>query len=271
MVPEEIGERLPPFIPQIPKKILRILARESLAERLLEWCGVNVLNSSASLAKQVDFLGRLFAASDMGYHASWFVNLYYETWHRLAKMGTEWIAGDRPSYLIVRYMGKHVAFPLQKAENVHPNPVEDIYDYLDKEVYVQDTEESIKANLIEKLGFPIFGAEGMGTPGIIILMRGILGERFRLISEVPLLLLVDGSDIEDIPDQDNFLVNLCPWMPTIVCLAMESLTGTAAQSLPADRTKILERLDRILFGWQGRWSFKLTAKLYNSRKVIMGQ
>ncbi|MGP8106295.1 MAG: sacsin N-terminal ATP-binding-like domain-containing protein [Desulfobaccales bacterium] len=259
--PEEIGERLPPFIPQIPKKILRILAQESLMERLLEWCGVNVLNSSASLAKQVDFLGRLFATSDMGYHASWFVNLYYVTWHRLARMGTEWIASDRPSYLIVRHRGKHVAFPLQKAQSVHPNPGEDIDDSLDKEVYVQDTEQNLKSDLLEKLGFPIFGAEGMGTPGIIILMRGILGERFRAISEVPLLLLIDGSEIEDIPDQDNFLVNLCPWMPTIVCLAMESLTSKAAQSLPADRTKILERLDRILVRLARKVEFQINGKI----------
>ncbi len=259
--PEEIGDRVPPFIPQIPKKILRILAQESLMERLLEWCGVNVLNRSASLAKQVDFLGRLFAASDMGYHASWFVNLYYMTWHRLARMGTEWIASDRPSYLIVRHMGKHVAFPLQKAQSVHPNPVENIDDFLDKEVYVQDTDDSLKADLLEKLGFPIFGAEGMGTPGIIILMRGILGERFRAISEVPLLLLVNGSNIEDIPDHDNFLVNFCPWMPTIVCLAMESLTGKAAQSLPADRTKILERLDRILVRLARKVEFQINGKI----------
>ena len=255
-LPEDIKNSLPPFMPQIPRKILRILDRESVAMRLPEWCGVNVLNSSASLAKQVDFLGRLYYASDMGYHHSWFVNLYYETWRRLAKMETEW-GGDRPNHLIVRLMGKHIALTLQQSEDDHPNPDEDANDYLGKEVYVQDTDESLKANLIELMGFPIFAGEGMGTTGIVSLLRDLLGERFRAISDIPFRLLVDGSDIEDVPGKDNFLINLCPWMPTIVCLAMETLTGTAVRSLPADRTKILERLDRILVRLASKVEFQV--------------
>lgn len=259
--PEEIDVRLPPFLPQISRKILRILDRESVAKRISEWCGVNVLNSSASLAKQVDFWGRLFAASDMGYHTAWFVDLYYETWRHLAKTGFELGASDRPSYLIVSHWGKYVALSLQQSEDAHPNPVEGTNDYLGKEVYVQDTDESLKANLIEKLGFPIFGAPGMGTPGIVSILRDLLGERFRAISEVPFSLLVDGYDIEDVPGKHNFLINLCPWMPSIVCLAMESLTGTAARSLPADRSKILERLDRIMVRLASKVEFQVNGEI----------
>jgi hypothetical protein len=228
--PGDGGDSQIPYLPRIHRSLRNFIFSEAIRNKFIEWCGANPYNSPSSLPKQVGFLGKIFAESRVEqYHLQSFLNLYYETWSHLAEDNPT--DGDIISrylqHLIVRQNGQYEAVTT------------------DKEIYVRDTEDSLGLELLENSGFYIFDPGQRNIVDISKLLKTILGEQFKAVSSVKFTILLDGVDYDISESIDEFAVNICPWLPHVVYLAMESLTGTAAHRLPSDHMEIIHRLNNI--------------------------
>ena len=234
---EEDSDHLPPYLPRMYRGLRRLITPES-TRKLVDWCKANILNAQESLIKQVGYLARILAEKGIdAYYLQSFINLYYETWARLAGRGVkaEDIIRAGIRYLIIQQNGQPVPFPIDSSIGTEEDKTE---------IYVRDSDDEL-SDIIEKMGFRIFDSGNRNVIKVAALLRDLLKNRFRAVSGFEFTLLVDGKEYCTSKSTDDFAVNQCPWLPTVVYLAMESLTGMAAQHLPNDRTEIISRLHNI--------------------------
>lgn len=256
-VPSEIwlpkDERLPRYVPKLEKRIEK-RAQSDAVSNFLQNLGANFFNqkeNQRSMAKQIDFLGKLFAGVVIGDYEAEFLNDYRDAWNSLSKFETfEWDAETRPAYLVVRQLGKWVSVSLNSSQS----PASAV-------LFVRDSEEPFKPRIMEARGFHVFDVGPTNSRKIADVLRKLLGPLFRPISSVSISLLLDGTDSDVNIQAADKLTNRYPWIPQVVCFAMESLSGTAAQSLPRDRSVILEKLDSIRVCQAKEISFRVDGQI----------
>lgn len=242
---DESGGHLPPFMPQVPRRMRQTLLRDpATIERLSEWCGANLLGDPKYLPHQAAYLGRLFAASTVGrHHLKSFLNLYRETWITLAGTATadELSKYFSPEYLVARYLGDYAAVSIgSRGEGATVLTPGDTAVSKNVDVFVKDTDIDLAASLLEAASRYVIDMGGKYS-AIASILKPVLGASFKAVSEADVELIHDDADIAE----NRPIVDLCPWLPTLTCLAMEKLKGASAQRLPADRREILARLNGI--------------------------
>jgi len=246
---EDDGDRLPPYLPRMHRALRRSLATESSRRLLVDWCKANIVNTPSSLPKQVGYLARVFAEKAIdAYYLQSFMNLYNETWARLAgnNVPAENIIRAGIQYLIIRQNGQLVPIMVEPSSGGVHDAAKKANESEDQaEIFVRDSEDNLCVDIIEKMGFRVFDSGARNVVNVAALLRVLLGVRFRAVSDFKFTVLVDGGEYDTGKSADDFAVNQCLWLPTVVYLAMESLTGTAAQHLPTDRTEIIGRLYNI--------------------------
>jgi hypothetical protein len=244
---EEDNYYLPPYIPSIPRTIRTGITIDYVRKRLVEQCDVNILNDSVSLPRQVWYLGRLFKQGGIDYyHLKAFLNLYYETWFKLASSGLtiDKLNNSGDKYLITKQRNQYTSVIINHLGAL-PN-ITNLGNTIPEEaIYVRDTKDNLGIDLAVKQGFQVFDPGPQTASGIAKLLRSLLAERFRASSEIKITLMVDGE--EYIPEmiEENFAVNVCPWLPYVVYLSMESSSGMVAQHLPADRSTVINQVNNI--------------------------
>lgn len=248
-LPSEDDDRLPPYLPRMHQGLRRALSSESTQRRLVDWCQANVVNAPNSLFKQVGYLAKILAERGIDpYFLQSFMNLYNETWARLASNNViaDNITPSGIQYLIIRQNGQLALVTVAPSNEFNHDAAQNLNEAEDRrEIFVRDSEDNLCVDVIEKMGFRVFDSGTKNVAAVAALIKGLLGARFRAVSDFRFTVLVDGEEYDTSKSADDFAVNQCPWLPTVVYLAMESLTGTAAQHLPADRTEIISRLYNI--------------------------
>lgn len=257
-------DRLPPYLPRTPRGLRSLISSELIHKRLVEWCEVNVLNAPNSLIKQVGFLAKLFVETGIDpYHSKSFMNLYNETWERLANSKVE-AQNVRPylRYLITRRSGQLTSVDISLLHSVESVIADNGSDAEDQsEIFVRDSGDSLGVGLIDKMGLHIFDSGTKNVAAVALILKDLLGASFRAVSDFKYVMLIDGEEYDHSRSEEPFAVNQCPWLPTVVYLAMESLTGTTAQHLPADRSEIISRLHNIRLRMAGSIRFRVNSQL----------
>ena len=243
-LPNEDDNYLPPYLPGIPRVVRREILIGSTSKALVGLCKANILNDPASLPNQVWYLGKYFADARVdSYHLGEFLNLYNNTWIRLASSGAtiKTIDFAERQFLIMKRNNEFISIDIKAHEDIvlDDEPAEQ------EKIYVRDTEDNLGIELATKQGFYIFDTGMKSAREVASLIRSLLGERFRAVSELPISLIVDGEEYVPNSIEEDFAVTACPWLPYVVYLSMESLSGTAAQHLPADRSAVINRVNNI--------------------------
>ena len=254
---EENG-RNRPFMPQIPLEhgTRHSIIPEEVSSRLRSWGKANVLNDPRCLVKQVAVLGRIFNDNQVeDYCRREFINLYAATWKMLADNGFgRWGSHERPEFIIVRNKGVYRALPVAAEKHGH----DDEYNGA-RNVYISEDGKSLVCALLEELGQDVFDFE-TNNPRVINLIKDLLGPQFIATSSLPVEILVDGASFDAAKEGKTSLVDLFPSYPALLCLAMECLTGTSSQQLPADRGEMLARLRQVRVLMCSEISFKISGE-----------
>lgn len=235
---EDESYRWPPYMPNIPREIRQRISVTPTFDKLVKWCNINVLNDPGSLSKQVWYLGKLYKEGRVApYHFAAFLNLYNDAWSKLAgeDATTEELVDSAERYLITQ-QDNHYTYVDTTSEDQNRT---------EKQIYVRDSENNLGLDLVLKQGAHLFDPGPQDAARIAKLLRNILGERFKAVSDIRITLVVEGK--EYVPDEadEAFAVNICPWLTHVVTLSMESLKGPAAQRLPVDRSIVISRLHNI--------------------------
>ena len=115
----------------------------------------------------------------------------------------------------------------------------------DEILYVRDGDNETAVSLVEASGKLLFSTRTGNPERVGSLLRMLYGPSVRLLSEVEYSFIVDGRDVgtgEVAP-----ILSHCPRLRVMVAAAMESLKGTDLQRLPADRSSIVTKLERLDF------------------------
>ncbi|MCK4245373.1 MAG: DUF3883 domain-containing protein, partial [Candidatus Omnitrophica bacterium] len=245
---EEETYRWPPYMPNIPREIRRRISVASVFSKLVKWCKVNVLNDPASLPKQVWYLGRLYKEGRVDpYHFATFINTYNDTWSKLANadVPTERLVESTERYLITQQHNQHTCVDIVSSDDSDNNSASQDQSRRQQVIYVRDSENNLGIDLVTKQGAHLFDPGPQDAIKIAELLRNILGERFRAVSEIQITLVVEGKEYVPEENEESFAVNICPWLPHVVNLSMEALKGPAARRLPVDRSIVITRLHNI--------------------------
>ena len=237
-LPEDWPRR---FMPQIcsDHDIRKTAALDVVRQRLRSWGSINILNDQNCLHDQVSFLGQLFKDGQIDeYYKREFVNLYSDTWKMLANIGeSSWGGSKRPDWIITRNNGVFRPYEL------HYDSVKSSEETL-RRVYVQDDGKSLVCTLLDELGQDVFDFETSNSC-VLEILKELLGSAFVGTSSVPVSIVIDGDPANSIRNRHKPFVEQVPSFSALLCLAMECLTGVAAQRLPPDRGEMIARLREI--------------------------
>jgi hypothetical protein len=259
------SERLPFFLPQFCPRIRRFVGDSEISKSLSSLCGAKILNENrkSTLIYQIDFLGQLWAkgAIDRFFQKD-FINLYNSSWQRLMSFSgnIDWAVDQAPSFLIVSQKNSYVSFDITN----------DDLDTINEEIYVQDSESALRASLLLSLSKAVFDPALTSSLKLGELLKALIGERFRSINELNVEFILDGVEWKAGGNGVSLLVDSYPWVAQIVCLAIESLTGTAARRIPANRGMIIDRLNRIMFREVKEINIRIGDKLLQLPEELFG-
>ena len=233
------GERFEPYLPRPPHTLRRYLEQvpEELLRALAEHAGLRIFNDPSGLPAQLEFLVRQYSNEGFDhYYDRRLINFYNRTWHRLLRSvgNSEHEVGPEsaPAVVLARR-----GLALDRV---------DMFDQAgddDCQLYVCDTERDGDQSVMEASGRSFFFLRDADAQEVGELFDRLYGARVRRLSGVTYELRADGRDIRDCPAVP--VLDVCPHLRAMVAIAMEALSGTEGQRLPADRTTILARLERL--------------------------
>lgn len=248
---ENTPDRFPAYLRRPVFRVGRAL--EVATPRQLEALhdvGARTFDNVDTLLDQCRYLSSQFG--DAGFDR-WFetrfINFYHRTWSRIAD---QYAAGHlaldvshAPDELVVRRSGD-VAVATIEAEHAALGA---------EAVYIRDTDDDTAASLVSALGKAVFDARVASPDRMGGLFKALFGSRVRYLSETSYEIIADGRGVEE--GASVSLVAACPRIRLLAALTMESLRGTDAQRLPADRALVLDRFDRLQFQTVGSVMFKI--------------
>lgn len=257
-LPDE-DERLPRYLPTVSLEIRRILRHRPVAvDKLAKQCRANVWGAKGSFARQVAYLGRLYHEDVIDpYNERAFANDYRDAWIALAEQEERPDWGGKPRFLVVEKGDELQAICLDVLMEQEDGETE----LANAEVFVQDTDKKLVVGLLKALRRYVFSIDKPQAPLVASLLRSVLGARYQAVSEVQVEVLIDGQPFSEMAEQLVLLNELCPSLPGLILFAAESLTGPAAQGLPADRTKILGSLRHVYICLAHTISFRVDGEL----------
>ena len=230
-------DRFPPFLRRPAYKLARVLDRASdtAIENLRRYAEFRTFNAGVSLLDQAAFLSEQFAGGCVRrFHERELMNIYNRCWTRLAdQYGTPEAAtpaGNAPVQLLVRRRGQ-----LGLAKVVGADA---------ETVYVRDSADSIAASLVEVIGDPLIDIRSPEPGRVGMLLQKLYGKQIRRTSELAYAIHVDGALLEDTPVGPR-LVDACPWLRPMLAVSLEALDSVDLNRLPADRTTVIQALDRV--------------------------
>ena len=243
------GDRFPSFLrrPAIP--VLRALERAGAPHlgAIRARTGLRTFDQPDALMAQAAFLADQFAKPGFdGYFERQLANLYADTWQRIAdrhRTGPPLPAAETPLRLLARRRGALECF-VMKSTHAGGEPV-----------YVRDADDEAAASLVEAAGRPMIETRGGSRAQLGDVLRGLYGDRVRLLSEVDYQVTIDGEDVG--MGGATPLVAWCPRLPLMAAVAMEAVKGLDARNVPANRRTILDRLDGISVRTGTRLGFRL--------------
>ncbi len=235
--------RIPYSLPQFDPRIRRPIGDNDISKPLSEFCGANILNDNQkeTLIHQINYLGSLWALGTVDrFFQMEFMNLYNGTWQKLLSLpeNVDWKTDGEPSNLIICQKNTFVSLPIDNTNGDDPD------DSLE-EIYVQDSDSSLRSRLLLSLSKAVFDPNVTSPKKLGEMLKPLLEERFRSINELDVEFILDGTKWEASGTGDDLLVDRYPWVTQIICLAIESLTGTAARRIPFNRGIIIDRLNRM--------------------------
>lgn len=239
-------ERYPPFLRRPSYKLMRALDRasENTIGALSRHAEFKTFNSDETLLDQIGFLTEQFAEGCVrGFYERELVNIYNRCWRRLAERQTQAGSGppeQAPDRLLVRHGGQ------LGTKNVD--------DQSSEPFYVRDNADSIAIGLVEVMGEPLLDVRTSDPGSVGALVRKLYGAQVRLTSELDYDVHVGGIPLEELARGPR-LVDQCPWLRPILAVALEALDSVDLNRLPADRSEIIQAMDRIEVQIQNSVSF----------------
>lgn len=243
------SDRYPPFLRRPSFRFARALDRapEGAIALLRKHAGFKTLNSPDTLRDQAAFLANQFADGCVRkFYERELVNIYSRVWLRLSgEPSVPPQPGAVPTSLLVRRRGQLSLASVAGAAA--------------EAVYVRDSGDAIAASLVDVIGDPMFDVRGGDPAKIGILMRRLYGNRVRLTSELKYEINVDGSALASLPLAST-LAERCPWLRSMLAVALEALDSVDMNRLPVDRSGIVQSLDRVEFLLASSVTFSLEGR-----------
>ena len=212
-----------------------------LVKNLKNHCDLHIFDDPPVLSQQLEFLSQQFLSHGFNKHfESRLINIYDRTWQLLTKrLGDDdykFYPASRPSKILVR-----------RGERYELMSMLDHNDDEGECLYVCDTNREGDVSLIVASGRPFFCLRGRDVDGEKIgkSFKAFYGQQVRCLSQVPYKLLADGMSIESCVGTS--VLEICPQLRAMIATAMEALSGMEAQRLPADREKVLVKLEPLNF------------------------
>jgi hypothetical protein len=229
------ADRYPPFLRRPSFRFMRSLDRasDSAMQNLRRYAEIRSFNASDSLMAQVGFLAKQFADGCVRrFYERELVNIYNRCWTRLADQHAEAAVSPSaaPLQLLVRRQGQ---LGLAKARGPGAETI-----------YVRDNADVIAANLVEVIGDPLLDIRSNEPARLGELLQKLYGKQVRRTSALAYDIHVDGTSLDGLPVGPG-LVDECPWLRPMLAASLEALDSVDLNRLPADRSGILQVLDRI--------------------------
>lgn len=232
-------ERFPPFLPRPAPGVARALERATADDigLLRERAGIQVLHDPDTLIEQSEFLAQQYENAGFDrYFERQFINLYNSTWHQLASQ----LSSDEadmssivpPDRLLVRRGDRITVIPMNENDAEASEPV-----------YVRDCDDETAASLIEASENLFFDPRVANPARIGSTLRSFYGGAIRLLSETNYSASADGQEVGS--GDVGLVLERCPSLKVLVAISMEALKGTEMQRLPADRSIVVARLERV--------------------------
>ena len=228
------SDRYPPFLRRPSFRFARALDRapEGATALLRKHAGFKTLNSPDTLQDQAAFLASQFADGCVRkFYERELINIYSRVWQRLSgEPNVPPQPGAVPSRLLVRRQGQLSLASVAGAAT--------------ELVYVRDSGDAIAASLVDVIGDPLFEVRVADPAKVGLLMRRLYGNKVRLTSELKYEINVDGLALASLP-LTSTLVQRCPWLRSMLAVALEALDSVDMNRLPADRSSIIQSIDRV--------------------------
>ena len=231
------ADRYPPFLRRPSFRLMRALDRASdgATTALRKYAELRTFNASESLFEQVGFLADQFAGGSVRrFYERELLNIYNRCWIRLAEYygspETVMPAAKAPAQLLVRRRGE---LGLAKVRGTGAEIV-----------YVRDNPDSIAASLVEAIAEPLLDIRSAEPGRMGALLQRLYGKQIQRTSDLAYGIHVNGAPLEELPIGLR-LVDQCPWLRSILAVSLEALDSVDLNRLPADRSGILQTLDRI--------------------------
>ena len=244
-------DRFPPFLRRPVSRVRSALERATARqiELLKNRAGLRILEEPSTLAEQATFLAQQYARQGFDpYFERHLLNLYYRTWGLLSDNAASGKLEIDPS-VVPRVL---LAQRGNETQVVHlPASGRDT----DEILYVRDIEDETVRCLAEASGKPFFTVQTDNPERIGNLFRLFYGPDVRLLSEAQYLLTVDGREVG--AGEVEPILSFCPRLRVMVAASMEALKGIDQQRLPADRSSIVTRLERLFLQRASTLSFRI--------------
>ena len=236
----QVTDRFLPFIRRPANQVRSVLERatDRQIDQLKSHAGLRTLNESTTLTQQATFLAQQYAREEFDrYYERHLLKLYHRTWVLMSENVASGEVAEEdivvPCVLLVRRG--------HETEILHfPATGEDI----DEILYVRDNDNETEMGLVKASRKLLFSVQTRNPAWVGSLLRKFYGPRVKLLSEVEYSFMVDGRQV----GEDNVapILSHCPRLRAMVAVAIEALKGTDLQSLPADRSSIVDKLEHLL-------------------------
>ncbi|QOG07364.1 DUF3883 domain-containing protein [Aureimonas sp. OT7] len=243
------SDRYPPFLRRPSFKLMRALDRvpEAVIDQLRRRSEFRTFNANETLLDQLGFLAAQFAEGCVRrFYERELVNIYNRCWVRLAdQYGSPQgpaPAARPPARLLVRRRGE-LGFAKVAGSGAET-------------VYVRDSADLIAAGLVEAIGDPLIDVRTSEPAKMGTLLQRLYEKQIRRTSELAYAINVGGAPLGELPLGPR-LVDQCPWLRPMLAVALEALDSVDLNRLPADRSSIVQLLDRIELQMKDSVSFML--------------
>ena len=243
------GDRFEPYLRRPSPRLRRYLERapRELIRNLATRIGLRIFNTPSLLPEQLEYLAQQYTSKSLAHHFERrLLNFYERTWVLLSKQLDD-AEHDMHSTIAP------ATILVLRAQSLESVAMLDQDSEQAESIYVCDTDRQGDHILLEASGKPFIVLSGGDPSTIGRLFDQLYGHRIRRFSEVEYSLHADGKKIQNsvaVP-----VLSVCPLLRTMVAVAMEALTGTEAQRLPADRATILAKLERLMIIKAAKLSF----------------